>query len=70
MCINAVAAFYFMAVGLVAWKIAAVMAAGAIASGYGGAGIARRLGPQVVRRIVIGIGLAMAISLLLKQKNP
>ncbi len=69
MCINAVAAFYFMAVGLVSWDIAAVMAVGAITSGYGGAGIARWLGPRVVRRTVIGIGLAMTISLLVKQKN-
>jgi hypothetical protein len=67
MCINAIAAFYFMAVGLVNWKIAAVMAVGAISSGYGGAGLARWLGPLIVRRIVIGIGLAMAFSLLLRR---
>lgn len=67
LCINAVAAFYFMAVGLVAWKVALVMALGATISGYGGAGLARRLGPAIVRRIVIGIGLTMAFSLLLRQ---
>lgn len=66
MCINAIAAFYFMAIGLVEWKIAAVMAVGAISSGYGGAGLARWLGPVVVRRIVIGIGLTMAISLFFR----
>jgi uncharacterized membrane protein YfcA len=68
LCINAIAAFYFMAVGLVNWKIAAVMAVGALSSGYGGAGLARWLGPLIVRRIVIGIGLAMAISLLIRQR--
>ncbi|HVN82227.1 MAG TPA: sulfite exporter TauE/SafE family protein [Terriglobia bacterium] len=67
MCINAVAAFYFMASGLVAWKVAAVMVVGATASAYGGAGIARRLDPRVVRRIVIGIGFAMAVSLFLER---
>jgi uncharacterized membrane protein YfcA len=67
MCINAVAAFYFMASGLVAWNVAAVMAVGATTSAYGGAGIARRLDPRVVRRIVIGIGFAMTISLFLGQ---
>ena len=69
MCINAVAAFYFMAAGLVSWNVAAVMAVGAIISAYGGAGIARRLDPLLVRRIVIGIGIAMAISLFLEQRK-
>jgi uncharacterized protein len=68
MCINGVAAIYFMFVGLVEWRVAAVMAVGAIVGGYGSAGIARWLGPRAVRRIVIGIGLAMTISLLIKQK--
>jgi uncharacterized membrane protein YfcA len=66
MCINAVAAFYFMAIGLVEWKIAAIMAVGAISSGYGGAGLARWLGPIIVRRTVIGIGLTRAILLFFK----
>jgi uncharacterized protein len=67
MCINGVAAIYFMVVGLVEWRVAAVMAVGAIVGGYGSAGIARWLGPRAVRRVVIGIGLAMTISLLIKQ---
>ena len=36
------------------------------AGGYGGAGVARKLGGRTVRRIVIGIGFAMAVSLFLK----
>jgi uncharacterized membrane protein YfcA len=43
-----------------------VMAVGAIAGGYGGAGVARKLGGKTVRRIVIGSGFAMAVSLCLK----
>jgi uncharacterized membrane protein YfcA len=66
-CINIVAAVYFMAAGLVHWPLAAIMAAGAIAGGYGGAGLARRLGSRFVRRTVIAIGFAMTISLLLRQ---
>jgi len=66
-CINVVAAVYFMAAGLVEWRVAGVMAAGAITGGYGGAGLARRLGPRFVRRTVVAIGFAMTISLLLKQ---
>jgi uncharacterized protein len=68
LCINIVAAAYFMLAGLVEWRVAAVMAVGAISGGYGGAGIARWLGPPVVRRIVVGIGFAMTVSLVLKQK--
>lgn len=68
LCINGVAAAYFMLAGLVEWKVAAVMAAGAMAGGYGSAGIARRLGPPFVRRVVVLIGFAMTVSLFLKGK--
>jgi hypothetical protein len=63
-CINVVAATYFVLRGSVEWPYAAVMVAGAIAGGYGGAGLARKLGRAFVRRAVIFIGLAMAASLL------
>lgn len=67
LCINGIAALYFVAAGMVDWPYALLMAAGAIAGGYGSAGIARRLGAPTVRRIVIGIGLAMAASLFVKS---
>lgn len=63
-CINLVASSYFSLRGSVEWPYAAVMVAGAIAGGYGGAGLARKLGRTFVRRAVIFIGLAMAASLL------
>lgn len=66
-CINLVAAGYFMICGPVSWADAAVMAVGAIAGGYGGAGLARRLGRTFVRRTVVAIGLGMALSLLLRR---
>ena len=66
-CINIVAAAYFIASGRVEWSYALVMVVGAIAGGYGGAGLARRLGRQFVRRAVIVIGLAMAVSLLFRR---
>jgi uncharacterized protein len=66
-CINAVAAGYFIFWGPVKWAVAIVMAAGAIAGGYGGAGIARKLGRTFARRAIIAIGLAMAISLLFRS---
>jgi uncharacterized protein len=64
--INGVAAVYFIWSGLVSWPHAAVMAAGAIIGGIGGTGIARRIGRPMVRRIVVIIGFAMAVSLMLR----
>jgi uncharacterized membrane protein YfcA len=66
-CINLIAAAYFIASGRVEWSYALVMIVGAIAGGYGGAGLARKLGRRFVRRAVIVIGLAMALSLLLRH---
>lgn len=66
LCINGVAALYFMFEHMVQWPYVLIMAAGAIAGGYGGAGLARRIGRTAVRRVVIGIGFAMAVSLFLK----
>lgn len=66
MTINLTAAMYFIFAGLVHWPEALVMAVGAIVGGYGGAGLARKLGAKFVRVAVIVIGVGMALSLLLK----
>ena len=66
-CINVIAAGYFILYGPVKWGAAIVMTAGAIAGGYGGAGIARKLGRRFARRAVIVIGIAMAVSLLFRD---
>jgi len=42
------------------------MAVGALVGGYGGAGIARRIGQRNVRRLVITLGLLLTASLLLR----
>jgi uncharacterized membrane protein YfcA len=65
-CINGIAALYFAMSGLVIWQDAAVMAAGAVVGGVGGAGLARRMGRSAVRRLVIVIGFGMALALLAK----
>jgi hypothetical protein len=52
---------------MVYWPDVLIMALGAIAGGIGGAGLARKLGRTAVRRIVICIGFAMAISLFIKK---
>jgi hypothetical protein len=67
LCINGVAALYFIWAGMVSWPYVILMAMGAIAGGYGGAGVARRIGQKAVRRIVIGVGFAMALSLFVKR---
>jgi uncharacterized membrane protein YfcA len=66
LCINGVAAAYFIWNGMVSWPHALVMAIGAITGGVWGAGVARRIGPKAVRRTVIIVGFTMAISLLFR----
>ena len=61
--INGIAAVYFATSGRVEWGDALIMAVGATLGGYGGAGLARALGPTFVRRAVVVIGFAMAASL-------
>jgi len=65
--INAVAAIYFIAEKMVYWPDVGAMAVGAIAGGYFGAGVARRIGAKAVRRIVIVVGFGMALSLFIKR---
>jgi hypothetical protein len=65
-CINGIAAFYFVFSGLVLWQEAIVMAIGAVAGGIAGAGLARRLGRNAVRHIVIAVGFAMALSMMFR----
>jgi uncharacterized membrane protein YfcA len=64
-CINGIAAVYLAVFSdLVVWGDAVTMAAGAIIGGIAGAGIARRMGRLAVRRIVIAVGFAMALSMM------
>jgi hypothetical protein len=58
--INAVAVVYFAFLGPVRWSEALIMAVGAIAGGYLGVGLARRLGAVWLRRAVITYGLVVA----------
>ena len=64
---NGVAAIYFVWTGMVDWPYVLIMGIGALAGGYGGAGLARRLGRTAVRRTVIAIGFGMAISLFIRR---
>src|SRR6185312_13495552 len=55
-CINSIAVVSFALAGLVVWEDALVMACGALAGGYFGARMARRVGQKWVRRAIILIG--------------
>ncbi len=52
---------------LVNWPMAGLMAVGSIIGGYTGAGTARRIGQQNVRRIIILIGFSLTFALLLNR---
>ena len=67
MCINGIAAALFIVKGLVDWRVALLMAAGAIVGGYAGAGTARRVGQKAVRRAVVAIGFALSAWLLVRH---
>ena len=67
MCINGIAAALFIVKGLVDWRLALLMAAGAIVGGYAGAGTARRVGQPAVRVTVILIGFSLSVWLLVRQ---
>jgi len=65
--INGVAAIYFAISGAVLWKDTVVMALAAIAGGFAGAKLAKRLGRRFVRGAVVFIGLTMTVALFLKN---
>lgn len=64
--INVTATIYFMFSGQVNWTIAAVMTVGAITGGLLGGRLAGNLKPEVLRRIVVVIGFAVAIYYFIK----
>jgi uncharacterized membrane protein YfcA len=64
---NGVASVYFIACGMVDFRGALLMTAGAIAGGFIGARIARRVQPRVVRWTVIVIGLSLATMFAIRQ---
>ena len=66
-CINIIAAAYFIFRGAVNWHDALLMSIGAIAGGYLGARVARRLGRKFVRYAVVAIGFTMTVALMWKM---
>ena len=66
-CMNGVAAGYFILRGAVDWPAALVMIAGSVAGGYAGARFARSIGREKARVAVVVIGLAVSAILLFQQ---
>ncbi len=66
-CINGVGAMTFIVYKRVDWPLALLMMAMAILGGYGGAGLAKRVGQANVRRFVIAIGLVFGAYTLYGQ---
>jgi uncharacterized membrane protein YfcA len=66
-CINGVAALYFVARGAVDWTDAGVLTVGQVAGGFLGARLARALSPEKVRWVVVGVGLGMGAVLLVRR---
>src|SRR6201999_2148179 len=62
--INGMAAIYFLAVGAAYLSEAAIMAVSAIAGGYAGAHLAKRLPAAPLRALVVVYGVVMAVHML------
>ena len=67
LCINGVAAAYFIFRGAVSWPEALVLALGAALGGYGGARFSRFIGQDKARAAVVVIGLLVAALLAWHQ---
>jgi uncharacterized membrane protein YfcA len=68
--INGVSIVVFVWQGRVEYRYAAVMAVSAVAGGYLGASVARRVRPSIVRWVAISIGLALAAYFFYKRWGP
>jgi hypothetical protein len=67
LCINTIAAAYFIYKGAVVWPAALVIVVGATLGGYGGARFAKRIGKDKARAAVIVIGLGVTAILVWQQ---
>jgi uncharacterized membrane protein YfcA len=67
LCINLTAAALFVLRGAVEWRAALIMMLGAVAGGYAGARIAKRIGQRRARLAIVGIGVFIAILLFVTK---
>ena len=64
--VNVAAASFFLFSGLVVWPAALVMMVGAIAGGVIGGRIAGRISPNALRRVIVVLGVTVALIYLLR----
>ena len=64
--INIAAAFFLVFSGQVVWSAALVMAVGALAGGALGGRLAGRIKPAALRRIVVAVGIVVALIYLVR----
>jgi uncharacterized membrane protein YfcA len=64
--VNVAAAIFFLFSGQVVWLAAAVMAVGALVGGALGGRLAGRIQPSLLRRIVVVIGVTVAVIYLVR----
>jgi len=64
--VNLAAAIFFVFSGQVVWRMALVMAIGALAGGVLGGRLAGRIQPLLLRRIVVAIGVLVSVIYLLR----
>ncbi|HSS12222.1 MAG TPA: sulfite exporter TauE/SafE family protein [Acidimicrobiales bacterium] len=62
--VNGVAALLFIVAAHVAWGAAGLLAAGAVIGGQLGAKVGRQLSPELLRGIIVVVGVGVAIRLL------
>lgn len=67
LCVNGVAIVLFVAAGMVYWPFVVAMAVGALAGGYGAAGLARRIGGKAVSRFVIVVGYTVSLVFFVRK---
>jgi len=68
--INGVAVVVFIAAQAVVWTPGVIMVVGGIAGGYGGAAMARRVDPSIVRRLVLAIAWTITLYFFAKTYGP
>lgn len=66
--INGVAALFFASVGAVAWVDAALLGAGAMAGGYLGAAVGRKLPARLAEGLVVVIGIAAGVGQIMRAR--
>lgn len=64
--VNIAAAIFFLFSGQVVWSATLVMAVGALLGGVLGGRLAGRIKPATLRRIVVGIGVVVAVIYLIR----